>query len=51
MIEWKVDISHISGGYIEQAKVEALRTIAELLVDLNDTLAEMKNETLREKMR
>lgn len=37
-IEWKTDISHIKGGYIEQAKVEAERQIAEQLEQLNKTL-------------
>lgn len=35
---WKIDISHIQGGYIEQAKVEAERQIAEQLEQLNKTL-------------
>lgn len=37
-MDWKIDISHITGGYIEQAKVEAQRQIAEQLEQLNKTL-------------
>lgn len=37
-IEWKIDISHIQGGYIEQAKVEAERQIAEQLKQLTETM-------------
>jgi len=37
-IEWKIDISDISGAKIEQAKVEAQRHIAEQLEQLNKTL-------------
>lgn len=38
MIQWKVDINKIQGGFIEQAKVEAARMQCELLQKQNEIL-------------
>lgn len=34
-MKWNIDISRIQGAYLEQAKVEALRAIAEQLEKMN----------------
>ena len=38
MMEWNIDISDIRGAKIEQAKVEAMRKIAEQLEKLTNLL-------------
>lgn len=43
-MKWYVDISRIQGALLEQAKVEALRKIAELIEEQNTILTGMRRD-------
>jgi len=43
-MKWYVDISSIRGALLEQAKVEAMRRIAEELEKLNEQLKHLQRE-------